>query len=109
MYFGSFCFRRELSFLKCDDICTCVVNKQFALLEFVFDSVYVSLQYIEISRAITAVSVSVCSVCSHVVVFGLSVRSLWYPIWIQRIQITFIRQHKHVDKHFKQIGKHNCT
>ena len=28
MYFGSFCFRRELSFLNCDDICMLVMNKQ---------------------------------------------------------------------------------
>ena len=36
-------------FLNCDDICMCVMNKQFELLEFVFDSVYVDLQYDEIS------------------------------------------------------------
>ena len=41
MYFGCVCFRGELDFLNCDDICMCVVNKQFKLLEFVFDSVYV--------------------------------------------------------------------
>ena len=29
MYFGS-----ELGFLNCDDICMCVVNKQFELLQF---------------------------------------------------------------------------
>ena len=28
-----------------DDVCMFVVNKQFELLEFVFDSVYVDLQY----------------------------------------------------------------
>ena len=38
IYFGSSCFRGELGFLNCDDICMCVMNKQFALLEFVFDS-----------------------------------------------------------------------
>ena len=38
MYVGCVCFRGELSFLNCDDICMCVVNKQFELLEFVFDS-----------------------------------------------------------------------
>ena len=43
MYFGCFCFRGELGFLNCDDICMCVVNKQFELLEFNFDSVYVDL------------------------------------------------------------------
>ena len=48
MYFGRFGFRGELGFLNCNDICMCVVNKQFGLLEFVFDSVYVYLQYDEI-------------------------------------------------------------
>ena len=38
-----------LGFLNCDDVCMCVVNKQFELHEFVFDSVYVDLQYDEIS------------------------------------------------------------
>ena len=33
----------ELGFLNCDDVCICVVNKQFELLEFVFVSVYVDL------------------------------------------------------------------
>ena len=45
MYFGCFDFRGELGFLDCDDICMCVVNKQFELLEFVSESVYVDLQY----------------------------------------------------------------
>ena len=43
MYFGCVCFRGELDFLKFNDICMCVVNKQFELLEFVFDPVYVDL------------------------------------------------------------------
>ena len=64
----------DLGFLNCDDICTCVVNKQFELLELVFDSVYVDLQYDEISLTFTAGSVSLCCICGHVVVFGLSVR-----------------------------------
>ena len=34
MYFGCVCFRGELGFMNCDDICMCVVNKQFELLEF---------------------------------------------------------------------------
>ena len=58
----------------------CVVNKQFELLEFVFDSVYVDLQYDEISLTSTAGSVSLWCVCSHVVVFGLSVRLSWCPM-----------------------------
>ena len=52
------------------DICMCVVNKQFELLGFVFDSVYFDLQYDEISLTFTAGSVSLCCVCSYVVVFG---------------------------------------
>ena len=47
--FRCFGFRGELGFLNCDDICMCDVNKQFELLEFVFDSVYVDLQYDEIA------------------------------------------------------------
>ena len=57
MYFGCFDVRGELSFLNCDDICTCVVYKQFELLGFVFDSVYVDLQYDEISLTFTTGSV----------------------------------------------------
>ena len=49
MYFWSVCFRVELDLLNCDDICMCVVNKQFELLEYIFASVYVDLQYDEIS------------------------------------------------------------
>ena len=74
MYFGCVCFRGELGFLNCDDICMCVVNKQFELREFVFDSVYVDLQYDEISLTFTVGAESLCCVCSHVVGFGLSVR-----------------------------------
>ena len=36
MFFWSIFFRGELGFLNCDDICMCVVNNQFELLEFVF-------------------------------------------------------------------------
>ena len=60
-----FGFRGELGFLNCDDVCMCVVNKQFQLLEFVFDVVYVDLQYDEISLTFTAGSVSLCCVCGH--------------------------------------------
>ena len=48
LYLGCVCLRGELDFLDCD-ICMCVVNKQFELFEFVFDSVYVDMQYDEIS------------------------------------------------------------
>ena len=59
-----------------------VVNKQFELLKFVVDSVYVDLQYDDISLTFTAGGVCLCGFCSHVVVFGLSVRLSWYPMWV---------------------------
>ena len=76
-----FDFRGELGFLNCDDVCMCVVNMQFELLEFVFDSVYVDLQCDEIYLTFTAGSVSLCCVCGYVVVFGLYVRMSWYPMY----------------------------
>ena len=82
-YFWCVCFRGDLGFLNCYDTCMCVVNKQFQLLEFVFDSVDVDLQYDEISLTSTAGSVSLWCVCSHVVAFGLSVRLSWYPMWMR--------------------------
>ena len=65
MYFGCVCSRGELGFLNCNAIYMCVVNKQFELLEFVFDSVYVDLQYEEISLTFTAGSVSLYCVCGR--------------------------------------------
>ena len=47
----------------------CVVNTQFELLEIMFDSVYVDLQYDEISLTFIAGSVCLCCICSLVVVF----------------------------------------
>ena len=49
----------------------CVVNKQFELLEFVSESVYIDLQYDEISLTFTAGPVCLCGVSSPVVVLGL--------------------------------------
>ena len=46
------------------DICMCGVNKQFELLDFVFESVYVDLQYDGISLTFTAGFVCLCGVCS---------------------------------------------
>ena len=57
MYFGCFGIRDELGFLNCVDVCMCVVNKQFELLEFGSESVYVDLQNDEISITFTAWSV----------------------------------------------------
>ena len=80
MYFGCFGLRGELGFLNCDDVRMCVVIKPFLLLEFVFDSVYVDLQYDEISLSFTAGSVSLCCVCGQVVVFSLFVSLSWNPM-----------------------------
>ena len=74
MYFGCYDFRGELGFLNCDAVCMCVVNEQFELLEFVFESVYVDLQYDKIYLTFTAVSVCLFGACSLVVVLGRSVR-----------------------------------
>ena len=60
----------------------CVVNKLVELLEFVFNSVYVDLKY-EIYLTYTTGYVCLCGVCSHVVVFGLSVRLSWYSTWMR--------------------------
>ena len=83
MYFGCVCFRGELGFLNCDYIGMCVMNKLFELLEFVFHSVYVDLQYYDMSLNFTAGYVSLCFICSHVVVIGLSMRLSWYPTWMR--------------------------
>ena len=69
----------------CDDVCMCVVNKQFELLEFVSESVYVDLQYDEISLTFTAGPVWLCGVSSPVVVLGLFVRLSWYPMLCVRL------------------------
>ena len=74
MYFWCFGFRGEHGFLNCDDVCMCVVNKQFELLEFVSESVYVDLQYDEISLTFTTGPVCLYGVSSPVVVLGLFVR-----------------------------------
>ena len=72
--FGVLALGVSLGFLNCDDVCMCVVNKQFELLEFVSESVYVDLQYDEISLTFTAGPVCLCGVSSPVVVLGLFVR-----------------------------------
>ena len=82
MYFEWFDFRGEQGFLNCYDICMCVVNKPFELLEFVFEFVYVDLQYDEISLTFTAGSVCMCGVC---IPTGLSVRLSRYPMPCMRL------------------------
>ena len=80
MYFGCVCFRGELAFLNCNAICMCVVNMQFELVEFVFDPFMLTGSMMRFLLTFNAGSVSLCCVCSHVVVFGLSVRLSWYPM-----------------------------
>ena len=58
----------------------CAVIKHFELLEFVFDSVYVDLQYDEIYLIFSFGSVCLRDVCGLVVVLGLSVSLSWYPM-----------------------------
>ena len=73
MYFGSICFRGERGFLICDDICMCVVNKQFELLEFVFDfrlcwpavCELVLVSYVEAVVAVTVMCTVVCVACVY--------------------------------------------
>ena len=49
-----------------------------------FESVYVDLQYDDISLTFTAGSVCLCGLCSPVVVLGLSVRlSLYLMLWVR--------------------------
>ena len=87
MYFWCFGFWGELGFLNCDDVCMCVVNKQLELLEFVSESLYLDLQYDDISLTFTAGPVCLCGVSSPVVVLGLSVRLSWYPmLWMRLVR-----------------------
>ena len=81
--FGVFALMVMLGFRNCNYICMCVANKLFELIEFVLDSVYVDLQNDEIYLTFTAGSVYLCCVCNHVIFFNLSVRMLWYPMWMR--------------------------
>ena len=56
---SSFGFRGEIGFLNCDDVCMCVVNKQFELLEFVSESVYVDMLEMSVVRGVGGV----CDMC----------------------------------------------
>ena len=68
----------------------CVVNKQFDLLEFVFDSVYVDLQYDEISLTSTAGSVSLWCVCSHVVYEVVVVHYVDMVVAVTVMRVLFV-------------------
>ena len=90
MYFWCFGFRGELGFLNCDDVCMCVVNKQFELLEFVSESVYVDLQYDEISLTFTAGPVCLCGVSSPVVVLGLFCEVVVVPYVVHAVTVMHV-------------------
>ena len=62
MHLRSFCIRGKCGFLNCDAICMCVVNCKFELIQFVSDSVYVDLQYDEISLTFTDGSGCLCGI-----------------------------------------------
>ena len=71
----------ELGFLDCDDICMCVVNKHFELLEFVLISFMLTCSVCdEIYLTFTAGYVCLCGVYNHVVALGLSMRLSRYPM-----------------------------
>ena len=78
MYFGCFCFRVELGFLNCYDICMCVVNKQFELLGFILIPFMLTRSIIQFSSLLL---LGLCGVCNHVLVLGLPVRLSWYIMW----------------------------
>ena len=61
MYFRYVCCRGEFGFLNCDDICMCVVKKQFELLEFV------SIPFILICSMVRYLSLLLLGLCPCVV------------------------------------------
>ena len=71
-YFGCFGFRGEPGFLNCDDICMCVVNKQFEILEVCFIPFMLTCSMM---RFLSLLLLGLCA-CSPVVVLGLSVTVL---------------------------------
>ena len=70
MYFVCFDFRGELGFLNCDDVCMCVVNKQFELLEFVLSPFMLTCSMITFISLLLLGMCACCpwSVCEVVIV-----------------------------------------
>ena len=66
MYFGCFYFRDDISFLNCDDVCMCVVNKQFQLLEFVLSPFMLTCSMI---RFISLLLLDLCACVVFVVLW----------------------------------------
>ena len=67
MYFWCFGFRGELGFLNCDDVCMCVVNKQFELIEFVSEFVSEFMLTCSMMRFLSLLLLGLC-VCVVLVV-----------------------------------------
>ena len=68
-YFGCVCFKTELGFLNCDNICMCVVNKQFELLEFVLIPFMLTCSMMRFI-SLLLLGQSPCVVCGHVVMWS---------------------------------------
>ena len=80
MYFGCFDFRGELGFLNCGDVCMCVVNMQFELLEFVLSPFMLTCNMM---RFLSLLLLGMCA-CVVFVVLGLYMRLAWYPmLWVR--------------------------
>ena len=78
MYIGCVCNRGELGSLNCDDICVCVVNKQFELLEFVLIPFMLTCNMIYL-----ALTLGLCPYVVFVAVLGLSVTLSRYLMWMR--------------------------
>ena len=78
MYFGYVCFRGELGFLNCDDICICVVNKQFEIPEFFIPFMFTC----SMMRFLSLLLLGLC-LCVVSVVMWSSVRLSCYPMWMR--------------------------
>ena len=72
MYFGCVCFRGVLGLLNCDDICMCVVNNQFELLELVFKMLNCNMMIF-----ISLLLLGLCPCVLSVVMWS------WYPGWLR--------------------------
>ena len=70
----------------------CVVNKQFELLEFVFNSVYVDLKYNDISLTCTAGSVwCLCGVCEVVPYVGVVVAATVMRVLLFVLHVSMMK------------------
>ena len=83
MCFRCVCFRGELGFLNCDDICMCVVISSLSSSSLFLIPFMLTCSMKRFLSPLLLGPVSLCCVCSHVVVFGLSVRLPWYPMWMR--------------------------